>query len=260
MSHSPLQVIIMRPRAQAQGLAETVQSKHAIPIVLPMIDIQPVRVNTSQVATLHLADYIVISSQNTVWHATSELIQALQSTRAKIVSIGPSTSGALIEKAIPVSYTAPKGSQSEALLTLEPFQSDRVKNKVIVLLVGKGGRELIAKTLMEREARVTQLEVYQQVPIYHDLASVIPVWQQQGTPHCFVVTSLNILTHFISQIPEVYREWCYSQPLIVVSERLQSFAKQCGFQHIINAHAADNVSLTAALDRFLKLCNTGPGT
>jgi uroporphyrinogen-III synthase len=260
MNHSSRQVIIMRPRAQAQALAETVRSKHAIPIVLPMIDIQPVSVDNSQIAALYSADYLVISSQNSVWHASAELIQALQSTRAKVVTIGPSTAEALIEKAIPVFFTAPKGSQSETLLTLEPFQADRVKNKEIVLLVGKGGRDLIAKTLIGREARVVQLEVYQQVPVHTDLASMIPAWQQQGTAHCFVVTSLNILTQFISQIPEQYLEWCHSQTLIVVSDRIQFVAKQCGFQHIVNAHAADNVSLTAALDRFLKLCNTGPGT
>lgn len=250
MSYSKLQAILMRPRHQAQPL----QVKT---IVLPMIDIRSLTVDSKAIENIHNAEYVIVTSQNAVWNAPANVIAALQAREPRVITMGASTSHALVQNKIPVYLTAPKGSQSETLLDLKALQTESVQNRSIVLLAGKGGRDLIANTLEARGAKITKIEVYEQVPIQYDMNSLIEEWQQSGLQSCFIVTSLNILHNFISQVSDEHMSWCLSQPIIVVSERVQSFASECGFKHIINAKGADSSSLTAALDSILEVCNTG---
>lgn len=255
MSLQSLQIIITRPKHQAQDLADYVESLQGKAILLPMIDIQSMSIDSTMINTVKKADLVIISSQNAVWFAPDDLIEALM--LLPIITIGPSTTKALNDKEISVLFTAPKGSQSETLLEAKCLQSAAVKNKSIVILTGKGGRDLIATILQTRGASVTNINVYQQVPIEHDFNVPIQEWQHSGKQTCFIFTSLNILDNFITQIPKQYLTWICSQPIIVVSPRIELHAKKCGFQHIFNAKGADLQSLAVAMDSIKKLCFTG---
>jgi len=251
------QIVIMRPAHQAKALADYVIAHEGHPLLLPMIQITPCVVSKEAINALSEADIIIVSSQNAVTCAAAEIIEFLaKRVDSHIITLGAATSAALAKHNIIASYTAPPGGHSEALLTLDRLQVEVVRNKRVVLLAGKGGRDVLEKELRVRQAKVTTLQTYEQVAIHYDLLHHIETWQQNTRQTCLIVTSLNILHHLFSQTPEKLLPWLRAQPLIVVSERIEQAASKYGSQHIINAKGADFASLIKALQSLVKVCNT----
>lgn len=256
MSLLGLHIVLMRPREQALAWKENMIAEKAEVTILPMIDIIPTTVETSSLDTLLTADQVIITSQNAAKKAPTALIDILVKQKLPVTTIGIATTKSLIARGVEPVYTAPNGSQSEDLLAMPFLQADLVKGKKIVLIIGKGGRELIAEVLAARGATIHCLAVYAQQPIQYDLESWFEKWERSQKQVCFLVTSGNILFNFESQVPDKNKAWLRSQPLIVVSERLKGLAKECGFQHIINTYGAHWSCVSTTLQEVVKICHT----
>lgn len=218
------QIVIMRPKHQAHALEAYVKGQGGHAVLLPMIEI----VACPLLQEEYQADIIIVCSQNSLTFAPNHLLEFLRTTQASMMTM--------------------KEATSETLLARTDLQN--VYNKKVLLLAGKGGRDLIQKTLISRGAIVTKIEIYEQRPIRHDFQQI----SHQQT--CFIASSLNILNNFFNQTPEALKPWVCSQFLIVVSERIEQEAIKYGFKHIINAKGADLLSLTKALQNVVKVCNT----
>ncbi|HRE31275.1 MAG TPA: uroporphyrinogen-III synthase, partial [Candidatus Berkiella sp.] len=231
------QVVLMRPTHQVQPLADAVHQMGASTLLLPTLNIIPLlpslSLQTSWINQIREADWIIVSSQNGVHCAPPSLLQALSlATTSQVVTMGASTTRALIAKGVSVFFTSASGADSETLLA-EPFlQQNEIANKKIILIAGEGGRTLIADTLAQRGASIAWMKVYRQEKPRLALTPLLAEWASFNNPFCFMVTSLNCLHHFLDNVPIEHYAWINQQAFIVVSERIAQAARKWGIQHI----------------------------
>lgn len=256
MSLSGLHIVLMRPGEQSKKWQDKLLAEKAEVSVLPMIDIITMPIENAMLDAAINAEAAIVTSQNGAIHAPIALINILIERKIPVFSIGKATTNSLIARGVEPIYTAPNGSQSEDLLAVSMFQAECVRGKKIVLVAGKGGRELIAQTLSTRGAQMDSLFVYAQRPITHELGSWFERWRNLQTQVCFLITSGNVLSHFESQVPEEYKMWLRAQPLVVISQRLADLSKEYGFQHIINTQGADWSCVLTTLQQVVKVCHT----
>ncbi|MCW4151953.1 uroporphyrinogen-III synthase [Halomonas sp. 18H] len=158
-------------------------------------------------------------------------------------AVGPGT-GAALYQALAVRVHVPaagRETSSESLLALPTLQN--LQRQRILLVTGEGGRNLLAQTLSERGARLTELCVYRR-----RLLEPSGACQQRlraGNFHALVVSSGEILQHLA--------RWCsptaLDQPLIVSSQRLATLAGKLGFRVPVVASGATPAALAAAVER-----------
>src|SRR3989338_2621030 len=180
----PLQgvrVLVTRPAAQAQSLAQRIEQAGGEAIRFPTLEIAAAR----DVATLERVlagiahfDLAVFISPNAVAHGLAHLkMHGGLPARLTIAAIGRSTARALTEAGIVNPITPVDGSDpatapgvalpppslesSEALLARPELQ--QVAGKRVVIFRGEGGRALLGDTLRARGAQVEYAECYRRV-------------------------------------------------------------------------------------------------
>ncbi|SQI44254.1 uroporphyrinogen-III synthase [Leminorella richardii] len=192
---------------------------------------------------------LIAASQHAVDYAQKELEEQNIPWPSGIayLAIGQKTASAL-EEASGFSVHSPEGREiSEQMLKLPQLQ--RVAGKDIVILRGNGGRNLLAKTLTERGARVRFCECYQRVPIAYDGDTLCESWQLAQV-NTLVVTSGEMLQQIYDLTPGRHRHWLLNLSLLVVSERLAEQAAVLGWSRCRVADNADNGALIRALQSF----------
>lgn len=253
-------VVVMRPLHQAQPLLHAISQLGYEAISLPTLTITPITPSPQSVEQwchhLHEADVIIVSSQNAILCAPLPVLDALKSTKAKVVTIGQATTNLLKANGVSVFFTPLPGSDSEALLTNSFLQTNEIANKNVVLLAGLGGREVLAETLAKRGALIHWVKVYQQLRPSLALEPMLSSWVLFGKPFCFIATSLNSLDHFLNSVPAEHLAWLRQQAFIVVSERIAQAAIKWEIQHIFVAKGAHQEQLCATLLHVTQFCHT----
>lgn len=247
---SSWQVVIMRPKHQAQALSDLVKAHVGIPIVFPTVEIEPIWVSNDQLnawcKTLCQASMMIVTSANAVWHAPKPLLATLQQhSHVRVFTLGQGTSTALKEHAISPFFTPASGITSESLLTHPLLQEEQVKDKSIFILAGEGGRTVIAQTLAQRQAHVSEALVYCQKLPKASLEEKLNLWQQSGKL-CFVATSLNCLQNALT-LAGAQQALLKTYPVVVVSSRIADKAREWGFKHIYLSQDASPASVLTAL-------------
>ncbi len=146
-------VLITRAVAQAESFARAVSDAGGLPLLLPGISIAPIEPAKKVAAS----EWFIFVSPNAVEYGLPHIQEALENG-AKVAAVGPTTARSLQLHGVPQPMVARDGFDSEALLKLPAFR--QVKGTRITLVRGVGGRELLTKTLIERGAKVSLLEVY----------------------------------------------------------------------------------------------------
>lgn len=194
-------------------------------------------------------DIIIAASQHAVYYAQEALSQRCYAWPKDVgyFAIGQKTASAL-EEATGFTAFYPEGREiSEQMLKLPQLQ--HVAGKNVVILRGNGGRELLAKTLTARGAKVRFCECYQRLPIAYDGAQLCERWQKLSV-NTLVITSGEMLQQIYNLAPERHRSWLLSLKLLVVSERLAELAADLGWLQCRVADNADNGALLRALQSF----------
>lgn len=256
MNWCNMHIVFMRPYEQSNEWGQKLAKQGAKVTLLPMLETIPVPLDPNVVAKLSCADSVIIGSQNAVTHAPIALLEVLIQKNIPITTMGGSTTKALAAKGISVTRTAPSGSQSETLLEWPEWQAEVIRGQTVFLLIGRGGRNVLADELASRGAKIITLHVYEQQAVSYDLDPYCAEWNKLHYRHCFVVTSGNILHNLCSQISNKYQKWLQKQQLVVISDRIAMLAKQYEFQHIYNAKGADFQSVVNVLQSIVKVCNT----
>jgi uroporphyrinogen-III synthase len=230
-------VLVTRPVAQAGALCERIEQAGGIALRLPALAIEAVHDPDSQQRCQSAADYdwLIFISRNAVEHARLCLPGHLPA-RVKIAAIGQATATALSSAAIPVALVTDGSGTSESLLT-EPALADMQGQRVLILR-GEGGREQLAETLRERGAQVDYADLYRR--------------QRPATPagelsrlldagiDILTIASGETLDNLLAMAAEEQRD-ITSLPLVVMSERLRTLARERGFTDtaIIATEASD---------------------
>jgi uroporphyrinogen-III synthase len=229
---SGLSILVTRPQAQAQLLSDLIVDQGGIAIRFPVITIK--QLDTHLWAKSNLADaaMIIFVSRNAVNYFMAGLKSDIAST-LKFVAIGKGTAEAMREKGLRVDLQPEKTVGSEGLLAMPEFEG--VSGKKIVIVRGKGGRELLADTLIARGATISYIEVYERC-----IAS--PSQEQCDAAllaDTIVCTSVAGVTN-LKQLLKNNIETVLIKPLIVLSERIKQHALSLGFKQVdVSADASD---------------------
>lgn len=205
-------VLITRPREQAAELTAAIESRAGSAVLLPVMDIVPC--DAARFAReLPVPDITAFVSVNAVR-------RGLQYAAGRIAAVGPATAAALEAAGRAADIAPAAGFDSEHLLA-EPELTD-VAGKIIRIIRGQRGRELLADTLRERGARVDYLAVYARVtPAYSadELAELEGRWRT-GLIRAVTIMSVESLDNLIDILPASCRELLLATPIVTPSARV----------------------------------------
>lgn len=209
-------MLVTRPAGQADELLAAIEAAGGKAISFPSLEIAPLAPgDVERVASgLRVADITVFVSPNAVRYGIDH------AGSGAIAAVGPATARALADGGRPVDVLADAGFDSEHLLA-EPRMRD-VRGKVVRIVRGTAGRELLAETLRERGAIVEYLPVYERrTPVVdeHRLGRLEQAWKA-GEIDVVVVMSVESLHGLLSLLPRSCRSLLAASRLVTPAARV----------------------------------------
>jgi len=211
-----VRVLVTRPKAQSEMLVNAIKERGGVAIEFPVIEVR--ERDAADVATdvdqLFKPDIVIFVSVNAARFGLT-LADA-----GRIAAIGPATAGFIEQCGRGVDIRSPDGYDSEHLLATPELH--QVNGKVVRIIRGNGGRELLATALRDRGATVEYLEVYsRQAPEYcaDDIAAV----ERQllaGEIDIVTVMSVDSLTKLTALLPPTSHEALQKTPLVTPASRV----------------------------------------
>ena len=189
-------VLVTRPIGQQEPLVSELVAAGATVVSLPVIEIVPraESVIATEAARLDAPDLSIFVSANAVEFGIAH-------AGDRIAAIGPATAAAIEASGKQVDVRAETGYSSEDLLALPALHN--VSGKVVRIVRGSRGRELLAETLASRGAVVQYLGVYdRRLPDYSaaELERFEIQWKA-GEIDVIVVMSVESVTNLIQLMP-----------------------------------------------------------
>jgi len=211
-----VRVLVTRPKAQSQVLVDAITERGGIAIEFPVIEVRAR--DPDDIATdagqLFEPDIVIFVSANAVRFGLS------LAGPARIAAVGPATARSIEKRGRDVDIRSSSGYDSEHLLATPDLQ--RVNGKVIRIIRGNGGRELLATALRDRGATVEYLEVYRrQVPDY--TADDIAAFERRllaGEIDIVTVMSVDSLVNLIALLPRTSHSALQETPLVTPANRV----------------------------------------
>lgn len=206
MSDKPLAgvgILVTRPTPQASELIETIEALGGVAIGFPVIEIVPLdaAVIAADACMLQRPDIVIFVSRNAVLYGHTYAANAV------VAAVGPATAAALDASGLSADIKPTSGFDSEHLLA-EPDLIN-VDGKVVRIVRGNDGRELLAETLRERGAQVEYLSVYtRRVPEYSgaELHALETRWRK-GEIDVVLALSVESVRNLAALLPD----WCNNQ-------------------------------------------------
>ena len=209
-------VLVTRPRHQAAELAAAIEAEGGVPILFPALEIlaRPDADVAADIGKLASPDIAIFVSPNAVRfgfaHAGS----------AAVAAIGPATAAAIDAAGGNVDIVSAAGYDSEHLLA-EPALKD-VDGKVVRIIRGQRGRELLAETLRSRGATVDFLAVYERTLPSYPANEIVAIEEQWRAGHIATVTvmSAESLHNLVELLPDTCIDMLTETPLVTPAPRV----------------------------------------
>ncbi len=240
-------VLITRPAKQTALLAAQVEQHQGTALQLPAMAIEAAEPIGPDERRQHAGpadvDVVIFVSQHAVQFG-AHLVPP--HSRVRVGAIGPSTANALHERGLDVHIEPPDGGfTTEALLQHPSLQ--RPRGLSVLIVRGKGGRELLGCKLLQRGAELSYAEVYHRVMPPSDAASVIAHWQHHGID-LITATSVQTLENLQVLLGDSAAAIFASARLVTASERVVQRARSMAVQQRpLMASGPDNRALLDAI-------------
>lgn len=237
-------ILITRPARQAAGLAEIIAAVGGVPlifpaiVILPPVDRQGLERVQQQLATY---DFAVFVSGNAVEYGIADAKSWPRTLR--VFAPGTGTASALAALGIADVRTPTSRMDSEGLLAL-PELND-VAGKHGVIFCGRGGRELMARTLTARGADVDVVECYVRARPETSAAGLAEAMRERRID-ATTLTSREGADNLWSMLDADARADFVHLPCFVPHERIAERARSLGISEVV-VTAAGNAGLVAAL-------------
>ncbi|MFW5451483.1 MAG: uroporphyrinogen-III synthase [Methylophagaceae bacterium] len=228
-----LKVLITRPHEQAQKLYNEINDAGGEALLFPVIEIVTIPYEQWAEHDLAKQDMIIFISRNAVSNFVRELKAEIPQNN-QLVAIGRGTANSMQGHGLRVDIQPTQSSGSHALLTM--LGRVNVTGKNILIVRGKGGRELLADSLGARGAKINYIEAYQRRLATPSASQ----YEQALKADCIVCTSVmgvdNVSILLKNEITSLL-----AIPIVVVSERIQQHALSLGFERVIvTSKVSDN--------------------
>ena len=214
-----LRVVVTRPRAQAQQVAQALAALGAEVVLLPALEIEPVLPDPALLAGFETVRSAIAVSVNAV-QCGLPWLQTYASTPEAWpwFAVGPSTGAALAQFGIDA--VVPPRHDADGLLSLAALQA-LGKDDCAVLLRGEGGRKVIAQTLRSQGAAVCELPVYRRTLPRVEAVQIRAIVDSRQ-PTVVLVSSADAFDN-LGVLFSGHRDWLFSHVLLAaVSERVAS--------------------------------------
>lgn len=239
-------ILVIRPSRQADQFIALLEQAGAQVCHTPVMSIEPI-VDGQSIKNLILEvdnfDKAICVSGNAAELAIEWLDRywPMQPVGIEFFAVGQQT--AQILGAADIAALSPRGRQnSEALLALPELQD--LSGQRVIVFRGRGGREILRDTLIERGARVDYCELYERVI---NPEQVLLAREQLQQTDCLVAHSGELLTALGEQSGEPGADTV----VVVPSERVAEIARELGYRNIVSAENALPESMLAALQKAL---------
>ena len=244
-----LKVLVTRPEGQAGALKEAILECGGQVERLPLLAIEPSIGQTARRKLENAFEFndLVFVSPNAVRHALGHIKQG----ENRVIAIGEGTAALLEEQGIRVDLV-PRRSTSEGLL--EDERLGTMHGRKVLIVRGRGGRELLAEGLRALGAGVEYAEVYRRAPPTPPSPELLAEWRDRVD--VMIITSDQMLKNLVELTK--FDQNVLDTPLIVISERLQNSAETLGFQHVLQAHNPYPADLLEALCQLAVRHNCSP--
>lgn len=224
-----LRILNTRPLHQASSLSQLIEAANGKVLSCPALEIIPTP--PTWVETLPLLaqfNYVIFTSTNAVNYFFAGFNSFNWPKLMCTTAIGKATALALENYNIHVDFI-PSIATSEQLLMLKPFQECSGKN--VLLVKGKGGRDVISTQLNARNAQITELAVYQRIlPKLN--SQQLKRWWREDALDIILITSNEAMQNLFLLFEKISHEWLKQKTWVVISERLMDEAKALGIKHV----------------------------
>lgn len=211
-----LGVLVTRPEHQADELVAAIEAHGGTAIRFPALTItpRPTADIDADLARMESPDIAIFVSPNAVRFGLT------YSGDAAIAAIGPSTAAAIEAAGSRVDIVSAAGYDSEHLLA-EP-ELKEAAGKVVRIIRGQQGRELLAETLASRGATVDFLAVYERsAPDYApENIKVLESRLRAGAVDFTTIMSAESLRNLVAILPESCRDQLVETRLVTPAARV----------------------------------------
>ena len=244
-------IAITRPADQAKKLAALISEAGGTPILFPLIEIRPLSDYTQFESVIqHIANYdwAIFISSNAVQNGMPRLLKQGIPTNLKFAAIGPVTASELQSFGVK-DVLIPKGRfDSESLLALP--EMNNVAGKIILLVRGVGGRDVLAETLKTRGAQVTFAECYRRINPQANYNLLAQLYSENKL-HGIVVTSSEAMRHLLDLAGG--SDWLKHITLFVNHTRIAELPMQLGLKVLVANAPGDEAMLNKLIFDLSKI-------
>lgn len=239
----PASVWVTRPEPGARDSCRTIEAAGFRAVAVPTLEIappdDPAAVTDQARRDLARAQLAVFVSRNAVdwlWRLLGPEAAACVE-QSVVVAVGPGTAAALQAQGI-TAITPDAGADSEALLQLPQLGESAVAGRDVVIIRGRGGRELLAETLRRRGARIHYIEVYVRQQCTGTAERLAALWRDDP-PTAIIVTSPAGLDALVAMTAASEQASLLTTPLVCLGRRLPERARELGFRHCLPVPPAE---------------------
>ncbi|MEL0629523.1 uroporphyrinogen-III synthase [Psychromonas aquatilis] len=228
MSLKP-RLLVTRFEPHASLLTSQLNSIGCFAIAQPLLTVNSMS-DSSMVSSITSGDFdiIIAISGNAVKFANQQMSDDWPD--ATYVAVGQSTRKQLMDVTGQPVLCPESRFDSEGVLALDALK--QINSKRILIICGKGGRDLLEMKLAERGAIVDLFQVYKRIKIDLNGHELVNNWQQ-GAINGVIISSIEILSQLFTLVPSKDVKWLLGLTLYVPSQRVANHAYKLGAQHVV---------------------------
>jgi len=236
--------VLTRPEGTANSLGGSLEALGWHVVYQPMLVIEPIT-EPATTPTIDAGSVVIFISANAVRAGIPHLARQLKENAPTVIAVGEATAAALALEDI--TALLPATPDSEGLLALTELESCR--ERPVLIVKGEGGRALLAESLKERGAIVSEFICYRRLEAPVNAAEFC--WQLCDLDEVVFQGSSGETVERLTEIlgaggqPNLL-----DSPLIVPSARVASMATDAGWTRVIDAENASDRGFLAALSKL----------
>ena len=235
-------VISLRPLGQHANLRRAAERRQARVFAISTLRLSALDAGRT-LAQAVAAPEVIVTSPAAVRFAQARQ-RLRQRTGQRWYALGAGTAAALRRAGVTRITLPERGADSEALLARPELQALRDRN--VGLLTAPGGRDLIARALAERGARVRRADVYHRSPMA--LApGRLRALAELPRRSALLVSSAEALAVLWAALDAGDRRALARRVAVASSARLCAHLRTLGFTRVVRAASAQPAALMAAL-------------
>ena len=236
--------VLTRPEGTANSLGESLEALGWYVVYQPMLVIEPIN-QPALTPTIDTESVVIFISANAVRAGIPHLARQLKENAPTVIAVGEATAAALALEGI--TALVPATPDSEGLLALTEL--DNCRERPVLLVKGEGGRALLAESLKERGAIVSEFICYRRLEAPVNAAEFC--WQLCDLDEVvFQGSSGETVERLTEVLGAGGQPNLLDSPLIVPSARVANMATDAGWTRVIEAENASDRGFLAALSEL----------